>query len=99
MNNYLIAGTFITSILSSCSLFNSEPPADVMKDAVAKWQKIEASAIIGFTKKTCTAGRISYLYNCEFEMSVQTGPLSEKSQVTRANFVSHDSGTTWVASP
>jgi len=99
MNNFIIAGTLITSILSSCSLFNTEPPVDQMKAAVAKWQKIEASSITDFSKGECEAGRISYLYNCQFEMSVKTGPLSEKSPVAHANFVSHDSGETWMAYP
>ena len=89
----------VTSILSSCSLFSSEPSPDQMKTAVAKWQKLEVNAISGFSKKSCEAGRISYLYNCQFEMTIKTGPLSSKSPIKSANFVSHDSGTNWLAYP
>jgi len=99
MNNLIIAGSMITTVLSSCSLFSSEPNVDQMKGAVAKWQKIEVSAIDTLTKKECTAGRISHLYNCQFEMHLRTGPLLEKSPLAAANFVSHDGGTTWLAYP
>ena len=79
MNNLIVASTLITTILSSCSLFNTEPSPEAMHAAVAKWQKIEASDIIDFTKSSCEAGRINYLYACEFSMRVKDGPLSEKS--------------------
>ena len=99
MNNAIIAGTLITTILSSCSLFSSEPSIDQMKAAVAKWQKVEATSIKGFSKKSCEAGRISHLYTCEFEMRLSKGPLTSTSKISKANFVSHDSGETWLAYP
>ena len=99
MNKLLISATVITSILNSCSLFSNEPTVDQMTNAVAKWQKVEASTILNFSKGACEPGRISYLYTCAFEMTLKNGVLSEKYPVTQANFVSHDSGENWLAYP